>query len=231
MVGSKGWALLPTYPTMNGIFFEGTPEQNFLGHIMSEVYKEQVYAPFLVDKKDLTILDIGANVGITALYFSRFASKVYSLEPSTEHFNCLKHMLEFNKIENVVPIQKALYIKNGKFPFGGPTINKTMRSLHMATWQDKKPDEEVETITLDTLFEENKIEHVDLMKLDVEGSEIEIISSEGFRKVADKIDKIIMENHSWNGRNPSQVKGVLDMRGFDVVTLPTDASILVATKR
>jgi FkbM family methyltransferase len=216
---------------MNGIFFEGTPEENFLGHIMSEVYKEQVYAPFLVGKSNLTILDIGANIGITALYFSQFASKVFSLEPSTQHFNCLKHMLEFNKITNVVPIQKALFMKNSKLPFGGPANNKTMRSLHMSTWKDGKPEEEVETITLDSLFEENKIEHVDLMKLDVEGSEIEIISSEGFRKVADKIDKIVMENHSWNGRNPEQVKGVLDMRGFNVETLPTDASILVATKK
>ena len=229
-MAEKGWAFTATFPNMNGIFFEGTPEENFLGHIMSEVYKEQVYAPFLVGKSNQTILDIGANVGITSLYFSNFASQIYALEPSTEHFNCLKQMILFNRIQNVMPIKKALFIRNGKLPFGGPQ-NKTMRSLHMSCWKDGKPDEEVEAITLDTLFDEYKIEKVDFMKMDIEGSEVEVISSEGFRKVANKIDTIVLETHDWNGRNPEQIKGVLNMRGFEVGILKTDASILVAKRK
>ena len=215
---------------INAFFFRKPLETNFFGHIFSEIYKEGAYVDLLEGRKDLTILDIGANVGITSYYFSQFAKQVYSLEPSSEHFELLSKMVDFNKLTNVKPINKALFTDNGKFPFGGPDVNRTMRSLHMAVWQDGKPIEEVETITLEKLFEDEKIDHVDFMKLDIEGSEIEVVSHETFRKVADKIDAMLIESHSWSGRNQNQLVEALRKSGFKVKTLETDAQILVATK-
>ena len=105
-----------------------------------------------------------------------------------------------------------------------------MNSLHMAVNDGSSPSEEVECITFDTLFANEKIEHVDFMKLDVEGSEVEVLSSEGFRKVAPKIDLIVLEIHAWNGRHPNQVKDALRGNGFTVDQIPNDANILVAKK-
>ena len=215
---------------MKALFFNEPLEKNFIGHIMAEVYKDRVYAPFLEGKKDLTILDIGANVGITSYYFSQFAKQVYSLEPSEEHFVVLDTMLKFNKIENVTPINKALYIKEGEFDFGGPDNNFTMRSLHSANWQEGKSSEKVKATTLPKLFEEYKIEHVDFMKLDVEGSETEIISSSSFKEVASKIDTIVCETHSWSGRNENQIVDAFRFNGFKVDRIPNDASLLVAQR-
>lgn|SRR3990167_11081670 len=215
---------------INAFFFRKPLEVNFFGHIFAEIYKEGAYTELLEGRKDLTILDIGANVGITSYYFSQFAKQVYSLEPSSEHFELLSKMVEFNKLTNVKPINKALFTENGKFPFGGPLTNRTMRSLHMATWEDGQPLEEVEATTLEKLFEDEKIDHVDFMKLDVEGSEQEICSSEGFRKVAPKIDAILIEKHSWSGRNSHQLDEALKKAGFKVRTLATDADIIVCEK-
>jgi len=42
---------------------------------------------------------------------------------------------------------------------------------------------------------------------------------------------IITEVHQWNGRHPNQIKDALENAGFDVKTIPNDASIIVATKK
>lgn len=215
---------------MHALFFEPPLETNFLGHIVAEVYKDGIYESLLRGRNGLTILDIGANIGVTSYYFSQFAKQVYSLEPSLEHFTIFTQMLQFNKIDNVKPIKKALWIENKKMPFGGPINNKTMRSLHMATWEGGQPQEKVDAVTLDTLFEDEKIEHVDLMKLDVEGSEAEILAGEGFKKVSPKIDTILLETHSWSGRHPNQIVEALKNNGFIVEQVPNDASILIARK-
>lgn len=215
---------------LNAIFFNTPIESNFIGRIMAEVYRDRVYAPYLEGKKDLTIIDIGANVGITSYYFSQFAKDVYSVEPSAQHFDILTRMVVFNKLKNIHPIQKAIYIKDGKFPFGGPKDNRTMRSLHAAVWQDGNPDEEVECITIQGLMDENKIEKVDLMKLDVEGSEVEILSSTPFKNVANKINTIVVERHAWNGRHENQLVDALKSVGYQVNQIPNQADLLVAQR-
>ena len=53
----------------------------------------------------------------------------------------------------------------------------------------------VKTQSMETFFKENKIDHVDFMKFDAEGAEDMILRSEGFRKVVDKIDAIMVEFH------------------------------------
>jgi len=215
---------------MKGIFYEGSIEDNYIGHIMAEVYKEKVYESLLSGKKDLIIVDIGANIGITANYFSQFASKVYAVEPSKEHFGCIQKMIEFNGIQNIFPVNRAIYISSGKFPLFQPT-NRTMRSLHMAVANNQQvPTEEVECITLSQLFEEQKIETVDFMKLDVEGSEAEILGSSSFKEISDKIQTMLIEVHAWNGRHPNQVNESLKNCGFTVTKVPNDANIIIASK-
>lgn len=220
---------MPTYPTMKAIFFEGELQDNYVGHIMSEVYKEQLYAPFLMGKKDLTILDIGANVGITAQYFADYG-KVYSVEPAKEHFACLFEMIKYNKLEGkITPINKALFINSDKHPLFH-NKNRTMCSLHSAVNDNSSPAEIVDCVRLDDLIKEYKIEQVDLMKLDVEGSEVEIVSSDSFKNVADKIKLMIIERHAWSGRNPNQLTDALKMRGFFVEPITAEADIVVARR-
>jgi len=212
------------------IFYEGTIEENGIAHILREIYLDRVYS-FLDGKKDLTIVDVGANLGLTAVYFSRFAKQIYALEPSSEHFANLVKSLEYNGITNVKTINKAIFTESGKFPFGGPPQNKTMRSLHMATWENGKPIETVDVITLPQLFEEEKIDHVDLLKVDIEGNEIELFNSRSFSDVASKIDMILTEQHSWSGRNHNQLIEALKENGYEVSGIPNQAELVFAKRK
>lgn len=223
----------------HAIFFNPPLETNFLGHQIKELYFDKVYDPYLRGKKDLTIVDVGGNIGMTSYYFSQFAKDVYVLEPSVEHFDILMQMVAHNKLDNVHPINKAIFMKSGKYPLFTPTdnegneTNRTMRSLHQAIANPQHPKfEEVECITLPQLFADFSISHIDLLKLDVEGTEPEIICSTPFKDVAPKIDTIILEVHSWNGRHPNQLHEGLKDAGFTTIQpIQSDASILVATKQ
>lgn len=214
---------------MKAVFFEGEIEDNYIDKILNEIYRDRVYEKIFAGRNNLTVLDIGANIGLTAMYFSKYAKDVYSVEPSKEHFGALTKMLEFNQITNVHPVNAALYIKDGEFPLIHPG-NRTMFSLHTNLLPIKIGEEVVKAITLPELFDQFKIEHVDFMKLDVEGSEQEILGSIGFTEVAPKIDQILAELHDWSGRNPNQAKEALKNRGYRVESIPNDANLILASR-
>lgn len=214
---------------IHGFFFKPPVFNNFIGHQLSEIYKDRVYAPFVEGKNDLVILDVGANIGMTTYYFSQFSKQVYSVEPSLEHFDVLTRMIVFNKLKNVTAINKAIHIKNGELPLWH-NQNKTMFSLHQAVADPNLKEEIVKTITLQGIMDEYKIENVDLMKLDVEGSETEILSHSSFKAVAPRIKTIILERHSWSGRHENQLVDALKDAGYRVGTIPTSADIVLAER-
>jgi hypothetical protein len=88
----------------------------------------------------------------------------------------------------------------------------------------------VQTRTLGEVFKEYAIEHVDFMKMDIEGAEFDVLGSDSFDEVAGKIDVIMGETHSWTNRNPGQVYQALQNRGFKVRKVSTEAEVFYAER-
>ena len=217
---------------LRALFYYGSLENNFIGAQMVDIYHDRIYQQFFpILKEGTLVIDIGANIGLVSMHLSHFFERVIALEPISSHFDALTRNLASNNITNVTPLKKAIYIKDDKLPMGGPEGNRTMRSLHMAVWDNGQARETVEAITLETLFKEQKIEHVDLLKIDVEGSETEILCSSSFKNVAPKIDTIIGETHKWSGRHPQQLLDALKSNGFTVAFMPHDDEIFVARRK
>lgn len=213
--------------SIKGIFFRDL-EAGFIPEILEEIYKHKVYDPFIKGKKDLVMLDIGANVGLWSYYAYPQAKILYSVEPSEEHYQCLVTMAVSNEFHNLAPIKKAISNTNGKAKFYH-NANTTMYSLNEVVSQGEF--EEVETITLDSFFSENKIEHVDFMKIDVEGAEADIFGGESFEKVKDKIDVIMGEFHEWTNINPELFRSYFVDRGFKFRWAnKTSASLFIAER-
>lgn len=185
---------------LGGLFFP-TKDQNgndvafdslFLPYIWREIYFEGVYLDILNQQKDMTIIDVGANVGFTVNYFRNFAKKVYAIEPDPMHFTALSKNKEFNNWDNVELFNVALSDHDGKAQLSQHKANQTCNSI---TNNYGDQGVEVETMAMDTFFEKNNIESVDFMKFDPEGAEELILYSEGFKKVAPKIKAIECEFH------------------------------------
>lgn len=167
----------------------------FIPYIFKEIYLEGIYVDIFNQKKDMVIIDVGANIGVVTQYMRQFAKKIYAIEPSPEHFEALKKNKEFNGWENVEIFNLALADKDGEMSLNTNPDNRTCNSLVL---DYKKGSKKVKTMRFDTFLEKNKIDKVDFCKFDVEGAEDMILRSEGFRKVADKIKAIEVEFHFQN---------------------------------
>jgi FkbM family methyltransferase len=196
----------------------------FIPYIFKEIYLEGVYVDIFNQGKDMTIIDVGAQVGIVTHYMRQFAKKIYALEPSPEHFEALKKNKEYNHWDNVEIFNMALADKNGKMSLNVNPANRTCNSLVL---DYSKGAVEVETIRFDTFMEKNKIEKVDFCKFDVEGAEDMILRSKGFQKVAHKIKAIEIEFHFPNWQE--LVKYMLEL-GYTARRYESSAVIVLFTR-
>jgi len=196
----------------------------FIPYIYKEIYFDGVYVDIFNTKKDMVVIDVGANIGIVTDYMRRYSKKVYAIEPSKEHFEALKKNKEFNKWDNVELFNLALADKDGEMTLN---LNESNRTCHSLTNDYGQGGEKVKTMAFDTFFRENKIKKVDFIKFDVEGAEDMILRSIGFKRVVDKISAIEVEFHKPNWRE--LVKYLMEM-GFKARQYESSAIILLFTK-
>lgn len=189
---------------MNALFYPNAHlfDGLYFIEILDDIHIRKSYRDFFNDyHKEMTVLDFGANCGLTAQYFREYSKKVYSVEPCPEQFEALKANKEYNHWDNVEIFNVALAAIDGEASFYTNRTNMTAGSLenpfYNALKQGHKYDTEVKvkTITIETFFKENNIENVDFMKMDIEGQEDEILWSEGFKTVAPKIQGALIEFH------------------------------------
>lgn len=207
---------------LKGIFYRDW-ENDHISDILKEIFWERLYFPLIVDKKDLTIVDCGANVGLFTLWMYPYASKIYAVEPSEMHCETLKTMLDYNKMDKVEIIQKAISNKDGEMDFYH-NENTTAFMLQSGIEGQSGEKETVKTTTFGTFLKD--IPHIDILKVDIEGAENTAFSNSGFDEVAPKIDNIILEYHSWSGISITLLMNTIRDRGFSVTQLQTKATVL-----
>lgn len=211
---------------MNSIYYSGDIQNTYIDAILKEIYRDRVYDQFLLGRDNLITYDIGGNVGLVTQYLSQFSQKVYTVEPSKQHLECLHKLIDENKLDNVTVIEKALSDKTGKGEFYH-NPNTTMFSLRPAVKLDDT--ETVDTITMEDLLKD--IPRVDFMKLDVEGSEFDVLGCASFANAAPKIDAMMIEYHQWTRQNPHQLHDILRSYNFDTFKIPSEATLIGAIKR
>lgn len=215
-------------PAQNGIFYKDFAS-SYIPHILKEIYLDRIYAPYLDNITGGVCLDVGGNIGLWSQFAAPLAKQVYTLEPSADHYQTIRHMLGYNNIENVQPLQLALSHENGTVELFH-SQNVTAHSLYHGM-DNAGSSEKVEAVTLDVLVDRLKLDHINFCKLDPEGAEFAILGSEGFKKIAPIIDALVVELHSWPGINYSQAVNSLKDNGFSVTRIPSEAFILGAKKK
>jgi len=178
---------------LRALFYPDVPfESLFIPYIYKEIYLEGVYTDTFSSKKDMVVLDIGANIGIVTQYMRDFSRTVIAVEPSTEHYEALEKNIEHNKWTNVTPVKAAIADKDGEMTLN---LNKGNRTCHSLNLNYNQGGEKVKTICFETLLKDHKIDKVDFCKFDVEGAEELILMGDSFKKVAEKIQSIMVEFH------------------------------------
>jgi len=191
----------------------------FIPYIYKEIYLEGCYIDVMNLKKDLVILDVGANIGCVTQYMRDHAKKIYAIEPASEHFEALSKNKEFNNWDNVELFNMAIADKDGEAVLNTCKNNRTSNSLCMDYGTG---GEAVKTQTFNTFFKENMIEMVDFMKMDVEGAEESILCNPAFADIAPKIKSIMLEFHYPS--YPKIVDHMIDL-GYTAKRYPSSAVI------
>lgn len=142
-------------------------------------------------KNDDIIIDIGAHIGLFALYASQFCKngRIYCFEPMKENFEMLETNLKLNSITNVFPVNTAVSTDAGNVIIY-LSDDESGHSMHV-TGSERR---EVAATSLKNIIDENKIERCDFVKIDCEGEEYEIINSLPLEYFL-KIKKMIIEYH------------------------------------
>ncbi len=134
-------------------------------------------------KPGMIFFDVGANLGQYSLLASRQVGpggKVHSFEPSSRMFQELIFNVELNGFSNICSLNKvAVSDTPGTAKLSryepGSEVYGSLGTQHWTTTSPIIGYEEVNTITLDGYMREHRINHVDLIKMDIEGAELKAL--------------------------------------------------------
>ncbi|MBN1258669.1 FkbM family methyltransferase [Candidatus Peregrinibacteria bacterium] len=160
------------------------------------------------------VIDIGGHLGFFSLYASLLNPKVpiYAFEPHIGNFEILKMNLRNNGVKNVTAKQMAV----GK-QVGQTLLHLSREDLNHSTVMAIEPTGETQPVAMTTLariFEKNRIEKCDLIKMDCEGAEFEILHNTP-QRIFDKAGALFIEYHDWvKGGSGKKLKDFLILSGF-----------------
>lgn len=127
----------------------------------------------------MVVFDIGAHHGLYTLLASKKVGSgglVVAFEPSNRELEKLRQHLSLNNCTNVRVEQSAVSSNVGTASLFVCLGQETgLNSLHPPVTKEPTQCETVSTVTLDGYASRNKIKHVDLIKIDVEGAELDVI--------------------------------------------------------
>lgn len=138
--------------------------------------------------KGKVLIDVGANIGVYPLSLFKEAKYIYAFEPEKENFTKLVHNLEINSITNILALRKAIFSSNRR---GVKLhISNDDKGWHSLLINYSGGMQKVDTITLDYFIFKKRINNIGLIKIDVEGAELEVLK--GSPKTLKKIHPPIL---------------------------------------
>ena len=170
----------------------------------NEVYVKKEYEAAINKKADV-VVDVGACAGEFGAYIYDKAGVIYALEPYSEHFAELEsNVSEFN-LTKIKPYKLALsnYDGIGTLVIGGRGAHR----LVIGEGSDKT--EKVQVSTLACFMKNVEIDHIDILKIDIENGEGNVFTAPDFESIANKISFIIGE-HAGDG-----IPDILRKLGFN----------------
>jgi len=182
-----------------------------------DIFHKQIYRfPTPKAGEKSVILDCGANVGTSALFFAKNypAAEIHAFEPDPKIFAYLRENIENNRVANVQLHQKAIWIEEGELHF-----QQEGADAGSLLAEDNSSTKAVSSIAVactplrDWL---QQYEEVDLLKIDIEGAELDVIlhCADSLRRCR----RIFIEYHAFLGKEQrlDELLATLRRAGFRI---------------
>lgn len=186
--------------------------------LKSEIFSEECYSIDIKNKTNPYIIDVGAYIGLSIIYFKNIYpnSNILAFEPNPYAREILEENIFNNNIRDIEILPYAVDINEGKRSF---YIDSSRDKWHSTggflenSWNNSYRNEEKITVETKRLSKYlNK--HVDLLKIDVEGSEEKILKE--IQRYLENVDSIIMEYHPIKKKNLKKILTILQSKNFSV---------------
>lgn len=153
--------------------------------ILNETYD----IPFQAEPR--YIIDGGGNIGLTACFFaSKYpGSTIISIEPDSGNYGILQ--ANCKPYANIHPLQSGIWKRDTRLKI---TNSGAGNNAFTVTETDEATAETIQAVTLSSVMEQFGMPHIDVLKLDIEGSEKEVFE-DGFEKWLLHTRVLIIELH------------------------------------
>jgi FkbM family methyltransferase len=149
---------------------------------------------FLHNEEDVSIIiDCGANIGLASLYFQRefCNARIIAIEPENENYNLLLKNTE--NYSNVSTLRIGVFDEDCELSI--IDIGEGEASYRLARKPTKgKVIQTIPCRSIDSLMEQFSIDKIDILKMDIEGSEKECLLSPKIEWLQ-KTKYLLMEIH------------------------------------
>ena len=219
-IGKYFLYLNPNDPVVSGAIFFNIYEKSESKFIKSNCFE------------GMNILDIGANIGYYTAIFSQLVGvngTVISIEPDEESYKYLSKSIDSFNYKNVFSFRLAASDTKQKLPLFISKDNRGDNRLYSTN--KKRKSIIVECLTIDELLKENKIENLDLIKIDVQGYEPKVLK--GMRKIVKSSKELILLSEFWPkgilqaGENPKEFLAMLRKMQFQLFELKKNGSLIL----
>lgn len=149
------------------------PSSDF--NVFDQVITNQEYLPLVRSIKEVfsndqvIILDVGANVGFTALFLKKHLpnSQIFCVEPSITNSNQLEINLKKNGLHDIKIFKGALWYRNERLEL----VNDFRDKRDWSTRVQRSDEGSTQGLTLSELLNHFSLDTVDVLKIDIEGAE------------------------------------------------------------
>jgi len=153
-----------------GEFFWNAKKDWVINHFYTP--QIEVYSP-KGEISILSVVDLGANIGTETIRFATLypKAKVYSVEANKENYERLKK----NTINrsNVTPIFGAIWSSDNKLKL----VSSSYDSQAWYVEETNEAEYDMEGISLNKILSDHSIDSIDILKVDIEGAELELFGS------------------------------------------------------
>jgi FkbM family methyltransferase len=140
-----------------------------------------------------SIVDLGANIGLSALYYKMTfpGAKVLAVEPEIGNYNMMLKNLQ--GLDNVHCLNNAIW--NSSKSLG--VYDRGLGEYgFIVSEENPKEIGSIKSLTIDEIMENYNLSKIDLLKIDIEGSEKELFAL-NFESWLPKVGCIVIELHDW----------------------------------
>lgn len=172
-----------------------------------EIFEQQIYR-FRAAALEPVILDCGANIGLSVLYFKKLfpGSRIVAFEPDPAVFSLLDGNVKAAGLNDVILKNQAVWSRTSELPFMADGAD----GGRVVATDPEKVRQTVPAVRLRDFLAEK----VDFLKLDIEGAETEVLSDCADRLT--NISNLFVEYHSFADRPQtlSAIVGLLSNAGY-----------------